>query len=41
MKKKKLKRRVEEMIKFLLRPNQRHKTKKDYSRKNKTWKNDE
>lgn len=39
-KKKKIKRRVEEMIKFLLRPNQRHKSKKDYNRKNKDWKNE-
>ena len=33
--------RVEEMIKFLLRPNQRHKSKKDYDRKDKKWKREE
>ena len=38
---KKIKIRVEEMIKFLLRPNQRHKSKKDYDRKDKKWKREE
>lgn len=38
---KKLKRRVEEMIKFLIKGNRRFKTINDYDRKNKTWKNDE
>lgn len=38
---KKIKMRVEEMIKFLLRPNQRHKSIRDYNRKDKKWKNEE
>ena len=43
MKKKKVKRikpRIIDMIKFLLRPNKRHRSVKDYNRKDKTWKED-
>lgn len=39
-KKKRIKPRIIDMVKFLLKGNRRFKTKKDYDRKNKDWKNE-